>query len=418
MNLKFSYHYREFFILFLCFLVIFLLNIFYEYKNYQNFKLTKHLYLKDNIILSSYTKENKYGKKYQVLKLKNSNFNFYTISYKNLTFDKNKTLSLRIITKDISFKNYLSKSFFAPSYDFNQTSYVQNQNTIINYFLNQHTNEKIKEFYGTLFFAKAISKDLRQDVNFYGIAHLIAISGYHLGLLFSFCFVVFAPLYAFFQKRYFPYRSLKLDLSVFAFVLLTAYMYLIDFTPSYIRALFMTLFGFYLYSKNVKILSFKFLVLSIVLCISLFPKLLFSVGFLFSALGVFYIYLYLHHFKNKFSNLTHIIFLNFWTFLAMIIPVLYFFPLLSLQQFLAIPLSILFIIFYPMVLLLHIFNYGNLLDFYLLDFFNIKFHSINFKISFWVYIGYLFLSLLSIFNRYLALFVISLGFVPFVFLLK
>lgn len=418
MNLKFSYHYREFFILFLCFLAIFLLNIFYEYKNYQNFKLTKHLYLKDNIILSSYIKENKYGKKYQVLKLKNSNFNFYTISYKNLTFDKNKTLSLRIITKDISFKNYLSKSFFAPSYDFNQTSYVQNQNTIINYFLNQHTNEKIKEFYGALFFAKTISKDLRQDVNFYGIAHLIAISGYHLGLLFSFCFVVFTPLYAFFQKRYFPYRSLKLDLSVFAFVLLIAYMYLIDFTPSYTRALCMALFGFYLYSKNVKILSFKFLVLSIVLCISLFPKLLFSVGFLFSALGVFYIYLYLHHFKNKFSNLTHIIFLNFWTFLAMIIPVLYFFPLLSLQQFLAIPLSILFIIFYPMVLLLHIFNYGNLLDFYLLDFFNIKFHSINFKISFWVYIGYLFLSLLSIFNRYLALFVISLGFIPFVFLLK
>ncbi|MBF7045758.1 ComEC/Rec2 family competence protein [Campylobacter volucris] len=418
MNLKFSYHYREFFILFLCFLAIFLLNIFYEYKNYQNFKLTKHLYLKDNIVLSSYTKENKYGKKYQVLKLKNSNFNFYTISYKNLTFDKNKTLSLRIITKDISFKNYLSKSFFAPSYDFNQTSFIQNQNTIINYFLNQHTNEKIKEFYGALFFAKAISKDLRQDVNFYGIAHLIAISGYHLGLLFSFCFVIFAPLYAFFQKRYFPYRSLKLDLSVFAFVLLIAYMYLIDFTPSYTRALCMALFGFYLYSKNVKFLSFKFLVLSIVLCISLFPKLLFSVGFLFSALGVFYIYLYLHHFKNKFSNLTHIIFLNFWTFLAMIIPVLYFFPLLSLQQFLAIPLSILFIIFYPMVLLLHIFNYGNLLDFYLLDFFNIKFHSINFKISFWVYIGYLFLSLLSIFNRYLALFVISLGFVPFVFLLK
>ncbi|TXE89063.1 ComEC/Rec2 family competence protein [Campylobacter volucris] len=418
MNLKFSYHYREFFILFLCFLVIFLLNIFYEYKNYQNFKLTKHLYLQNNIILSSYTKENKYGKKYQVLKLKNSNFNFYTISYKNLTFDKNKILSLRIITKDISFKNYLSKSFFAPSYDFHQTSYVQNQNTIINYFLNQHTNEKIKEFYGALFFAKAISKDLRQDVNFYGIAHLIAISGYHLGLLFSFCFVVFAPLYAFFQKRYFPYRSLKLDLSVFTFVLLIAYMYLIDFTPSYTRALCMALFGFYLYSKNVKILSFKFLVLSIVLCISLFPKLLFSVGFLFSVLGVFYIYLYLHHFKNKFSNLTHIILLNFWTFLAMIIPVLYFFPLLSLQQFLAIPLSILFIIFYPMVLLLHIFNYGNLLDFYLLDFFNIKFHSINFKISFWVYIGYLFLSLLSIFNRYLALFVISLGFVPFIFLLK
>ncbi|EAK0799037.1 ComEC/Rec2 family competence protein, partial [Campylobacter lari] len=74
MRLKFSIKetYREFFILFLCFLAIFSLNLIYEYKKYQNFKLTKHLLLKDNIILSSYEKTNKKGKKYQVLKLKNS----------------------------------------------------------------------------------------------------------------------------------------------------------------------------------------------------------------------------------------------------------------------------------------------------------------------------------------------------------
>lgn len=65
MRLKFSIKetYREFFILFLCFLAIFSLNLIYEYKKYQNFKLTKHLLLKDNIILSSYEKTNKKGKK-------------------------------------------------------------------------------------------------------------------------------------------------------------------------------------------------------------------------------------------------------------------------------------------------------------------------------------------------------------------
>ncbi|MCW0248235.1 ComEC/Rec2 family competence protein, partial [Campylobacter lari] len=370
------------------------------------------------IILSSYKKTNKKGRKYQVLKIKSSNFIFYTTSFKDLNLSKNDVINLRIITKNISFKNYLSKSFFAPSYDINKSTNTFTQNKIINYFLNQHENEKIKEFYGALFFANTISKDLREDVNFYGIAHLIAISGYHLGLLFGFCFFILAPFYSFFQKRYFPYRSLKFDLSVFAFMLLLLYLYLINFTPSYIRALCMAIFGFYLYSKNIKIISFKFLFLSVVFCISIFPKLLFSVGFLFSVLGVFYIYLYLHHFKNSFSNLTHIIFLNFWTFLAMIIPVLYFFPLLTWQQFLAIPLSILFVFFYPMVLLLHVLNYGNLLDFYLIEFFNIKFYSIDFQISFCIYIGYLFLSLFSIFNRYLALFVISLGFTPFIFLLK
>ncbi|EIV6476778.1 ComEC/Rec2 family competence protein, partial [Campylobacter lari] len=129
----------------------------------------------------------------------------------------------------------------APSYDFNKTK-TQKENTLIRYFLNQHHNEKIKEFYGALFFAKNVSSELRNDVNFYNIAHLIAISGYHLGLLFSFCFLIFAPLYAFFHKRYFPYRSLKLDISIFAFSLLIFYIFLIDFSPSYTRALLMSLF--------------------------------------------------------------------------------------------------------------------------------------------------------------------------------
>lgn len=419
MKIKFSinYAYREFFILLLCFFITFCFNLIYEYKKYQNFKITKHLFLKENIILSSQNKTTKKGKHYQILKVKNNNFIFYTANYSDLKFNKNDILSLRIITKNISFKDYLSKSFFVPSYDFNKSINNFNENKIKNYFLSQHTNEKIKEFYGALFFAQSVSKELRNDVNFYGIAHLIAISGYHLGLLFSFCFFILNPLYAFFQKRYFPYRSLKLDISIFAFMLLISYIFIIDFTPSYTRALCMALFGFYLFSRNIKILSFKFLFLSVAFCISIFPKLLFSVGFLFSILGVFYIYLYLYHFKKYFSNYIHIILLNFWTFLAMIIPVLHFFPLLSLQQFLAIPLSLIFVIFYPLVLLLHIFSYGNLLDTFLLNFFAIKSYSIDFTINNIYFILYLILSFLAIFNKYLALFVISLGLVPFIFLI-
>ncbi|WP_139493125.1 ComEC/Rec2 family competence protein [Campylobacter armoricus] len=418
MSLKFSIKdsYREFFILFLCFICVFGINLSYEYKKYQNFKISKHLLLKDNVVLSSYYKTNKKGKKYQVLKLKNSDFVFYTTNFKELNISKNDVLNLRIITKNINFKDYLSKSFFAPSYDFNITK-TKKEKVIVEYFLNQHHNEKTKEFFGALFFAKNISYELRNDINYYGIAHLIAISGYHLGLLFAFCFFILAPLYAFFQKHYFPYRSLKLDLSIFCFFLLFLYIFLIDFTPSYTRALCMALFGFYLLSRGIKILSFKFLFLSIILCISIFPRLLFSVGFLFSSLGVFYIYLYLYHFKNNFSNLIHIVLLNLWTFLAMIIPVLYFFPLLSFQQFLAIPLSAIFIIFYPLVLFLHLISYGNLLDGYLLNFFEIKFYSINFSISFKYYILYLILSFIAILHKNLALFVVSLGFIPFIFLI-
>lgn len=52
----------------------------------------------------------------------------------------------------------------------------------------------------------------------------------------------------------------------------------------------MLLWGFYLISKNIKLISFVNLFLSICICIALFPRLLFSVGFLFSILGVFYIF--------------------------------------------------------------------------------------------------------------------------------
>lgn len=98
----------------------------------------------------------------------------------------------------------------------------------------------------------------------------------------------------------------------------------------------MAFWVFYLLCKNIKIINFVTLFCSTLLCISLYPRLLFSIGFLFSILGVFYIFLYMHHFANKFNNLINIILLNIWTFFAMVLPVLYFFPLISYQQILGI----------------------------------------------------------------------------------
>ncbi|EOI3048047.1 ComEC/Rec2 family competence protein, partial [Campylobacter jejuni] len=290
---SFSYSFKEFHYLFFSVVVIFIFNILLEYNNFLNFKNQKH-YLIDNALLThQYIKYNKKNKKYWVLKLQTENFTFYTTSFKDLNLSKNQFLSLRIITHNINFKNYLSKSFYAPSYDFEKLK-EKEYNPIISYFLNQHTNEKIKEFYGALFFALPISLELRNDVNYYGIAHLIAISGYHIGLLFSLIFFILAPIYSFFQKRYFPYRNLRLDLSILIFALLLAYACLIGFVPSFVRSLIMAFWVFYLLCKNIKIINFVTLFCSILLCISLYPRLLFSIGFLFSILGVFYIFLYMH----------------------------------------------------------------------------------------------------------------------------
>lgn len=412
----YSFSLKELFTLLLFCLSIFSFNIFLEYQNFTYFKENKHLQI-HSTLQQQYLKTNSKGKKYWVMKFQNKDFILYTTSYKNLNLKINQTYTFNIITKNINFKDYISKNFYAPSYDFKFSDTERKTNILISYFLNQHQNEKMREFYGALFFAKSISYELRNDVNYYGIAHIIAISGYHIALLFSLIFFLLAPIYNFFQKRFFPYRNLKLDLSILIFLLLFAYAYLIGFVPSYVRSLAMALWGFYLLIKNIKILSFLNLALSVFICISLYPQLLFSVGFLFSILGVFYIFLYLHHFSNQFGNFTNVIFLNLWTFFAMVLPVLYFFPLVSYQQILSIILTGLFVIFYPLVLFLHFIHLGNLLDPFMLNFFNFKLYGANFYLPLWAFLLYLFFSLIAIKFRTLAFFCVLANFIPFIWIL-
>lgn len=415
--------YKELFILFTLCVGIFAFNVSLEWLKFKDFKEQKHLGLRDVRVLQSYEKTGKKGKVYRVLKLEAKDFSFYTTTKQQNDIKRHQSLNLRVITTNVGFKDYLSKSFYMPSYDFNITDTTTTpRNAIISYFLNQHQDEKIKEFYGALFFALPVSLQLRTDVNYYGIAHLIAISGYHIALIFSFIFFIFAPLYSFFQKRFFPYRNARFDLSVGIFVFLLSYAYLIGFVPSFIRSLVMALWGFYLLIKHVKILSFINLFLSVILCLALFPQLLFSVGFLFSVMGVFFIFLYLHHFAQFWGgtwakNFINVILLNIWTFFAMIVPVLYFFPLVSFQQILAIVLSAVFVVFYPVVLTLHIIGFGGLLDNALIAFFDFKIYASNISINLWLLLAYIALALCSIGSKWLALFCVSLNIVPFIMLL-
>ncbi|MDX2330715.1 ComEC/Rec2 family competence protein [Campylobacter hepaticus] len=407
---------KEFRYFFLCVFIIFTFNIILEYYNFLNFKSQKHYSIDNALLINQYTKNNKNNKKYWVLKIQTQNFTLYTTSFKDLNLNKNQYLNLKIITKNINFKDYLSKNFYAPAYDFKKLK-EKKYNFIISYFLNQHSNKKIREFYGALFFALPVSLELRNDVNYYGIAHLIAISGYHIGLLFSLIFFILTPFYSFLQKRYFPYRNLRFDLSILVFLLLLSYSYLIGFIPSYIRSLIMSIWIFYLACKNIKIINFFTLFSSILLCICLYPRLLFNIGFLFSILGVFYIFLYIHHFSKQFNNFINIIFINIWTFFAMVLPVLYFFPLISYQQILSIILSGFFIIFYPLVLFLHFINHGNLFDWILNDFFKFKLYGTYINIPFWIFINYLLISLISIRFKILSLFCILANFIPFIIIM-
>lgn len=398
---------KYFSILIIILSMLFCLQTHLKFINFQNF-LYEDKY--EVLVLNNYLKT-KNNRSYYVLSLQYKDIIIYTTTSKKI--NSNHILLNFAAKEKLSFYEYFKSKFYLPSYNIVELKEFKD-NFFVNYFLDQHKDEKIKQLYGALFFAKSINKELRNDVNYYGIAHLIAISGYHLGLIYSIFFFIFSIIYKYFQKRFFPYRSIHFDLGIIIFIILALYFYQIGMIASYFRSFIMAILGFYFVIRAIKLLSFLHLLLAFLICVAINPSLIFSVGFFFSCLGVFYIYLFLYHFKI--NNIYMIILLEISVFFAMITPVLYFFPLLSFQQLFGIILTPLFVIFYPLVLFLHIINQGNLLDGILINFLNFKLFAIDFKVDFVFFISYIFLSLLSIFHRYLAIFVISINMIFYFYL--
>ncbi|NLK66146.1 MAG: ComEC/Rec2 family competence protein [Campylobacteraceae bacterium] len=369
---KLFYSKKEIFLFLFLVLFIYALNLAYQYHKFEEFKETKFI---EATVEHSYLKT-KNERTYRVLKLKTSHFSFYTTTKKESVIARYDRLSLGIRTDKVSFKDYIKKSFYMPSFKIKKLEKKPKfKDKIINFIENQHDNPKIKELYATLYLATPISKELRNDVTKWGIAHVVSISGFHLSIIFATFFLLITPIYRFFQSRFFPYRSSYFDISVVAFLAMIGYLFLLDFAPSFLRSLLMGLLGFLFLSKNLRILSFWTLFLTIILSVAIFPNLVFSIGFYFSCLGVFYIYLYMHHFKFEFgsraSNFAlNVVVFNIYVYFAMNIPVYHFFDTLAFSQIAVIPIGYIFTIFYPVSAFLHLIGQGGLMDEWLLAFLN------------------------------------------------
>ena len=386
-------NFKEIAYFFLLILTLFVINISLEYKNYKEFKKEK-FYRDTFLVLNHYHKERKNHKKYSVLKLTNSKFTFYTTSWLKLPNLINQRVELLINSEKVTFLEYLM-GFYTFSFDLNIKKGDKFKNFIYEYIKNSHQNQFTKEFFSAIFLATPISQKLREKVIALGISHLIALSGFHLGVLSIILFYILKFPYGFLQNRYFPYRNKKVDLTIFISIILFFYLQLTNSPPSLIRAFIMMIIGFYLYYKNYKILSFKTLLIAVLIIIALFPKILFSVGFCLSIAGVFYIYLFLHHFKELNRWLIFIL-LHFWVYFMMI-PIIHFFFLdFSYYQLLSPILSMLFIVFYPLEILLHLVTKGDLLDDLLLKLlsFDIKIYEIESSLE--LLSLYIFISLLAI----------------------
>ena len=385
---------------------LFLCSLGFEYYHYK--QLIKYpTHTTEAKVLNHYTKVNKNGKTYDVFKLKSHDgYRFYTISWKPKNVAIAQNVFVKFKTNQIDFMGYL-KSFFAQSIYLNpiKTTTKTALYQVKNYVKNQHKTKETQEIFAALFFSSAISKITRDKIQKLGISHLIAISGFHLGLLSMILFLLLTPLYTFFQNRYAPYRNRTADLSIVIFVILFFYMDLINFSPSFLRSFVMAVFGFFLFSRHIKIISFLTLLLSVCFILVLFPGLMFSIAFWFSVSGVFYIFLFLKYFATL-PKVWVFILLNFWVYLAMLPIVHYVFPVFTPLQLFSPLLSMLFTLFYPLELFLHLIGYGGLLDkeiVYLLD---LKTHFYEIMTPFWFLILYLLLSVLGIFYRRFALMIL------------
>ena len=391
MIIKFENHNKQL-ALTLFLLFIFLINLSIEYNKYLDF-IDEEVYEVKAEVLNIYEKPTN-----NILRLKSQNFDFFANINKSEDIKKSDMLSMAIISLDVSFLDYL-KGFYAKIIYFNKIEKTPKFiDKIIIKINSNHEDEMIKELFQTLFLGTSISKELRDICTNYGISHVIALSGFHLAVLsFTIYWVLYFP-YSFFHQKYFSYRNKKYDLILISLVILFYYLILTDIIPSLLRAFVMLILTIYFFRSNIKIVSYTNLFFTFLIVIALFPKFLFSLGFWFSIIAVFYIFLFIQYFKNL-NKYFQIIFFNVWMFLVFNPIVHFYFPQTTYEQFLSIIINILFPIFYVFEIVAHIFGFAIYFDDFIKDFLSYKMNVFSVETPFYFLLIYMICSIASVFNK-------------------
>ena len=373
-------------------LFIFLINLSIEYNKYLDF-IDEEVYEVKAEVLNIYEKPTN-----NILRLKSQNFDFFANINKSEDIKKSDMLSMAIISLDVSFLDYL-KGFYAKIIYFNKIEKTPKFiDKIIIKINSNHEDEMIKELFQTLFLGTSISKELRDICTNYGISHVIALSGFHLAVLsFTIYWLLYFP-YSFFHQRFFSYRNKKYDLILISLVILFYYLILTDIIPSLLRAFVMLVLTIYFLRSNIKIISYTNLFFTFLIVIALFPKFLFSLGFWFSIIAVFYIFLFIQYFKNL-NKYFQIIFFDFWMFLVFNPIVHFYFPQTTYEQFLSIIINILFAIFYVFEIVAHIFEFAIYFDGFIKDFLSYKMNVFSVETPFYFLLIYMICSIASVFNK-------------------
>ena len=402
------------FLLFISFLLfIFSYSLLMEFHNFKTFTQFDSN-LVNATVLKQYakTRVTKKGKikNYQMLKLKSSKgFSFYTGADSSLENLVGKKVELELYGGKISFYEYMS-NFYAYSKILKvDETLKQKLNTAI---ASTHSDSNATKIYQALYSATPLSRELQSSFSNLGISHLFALSGFHLGILSSVLFFLLKLPYKFLQNRYFPYRNANLDLFFMVLLILLAYLLFLDSPASLLRSFSLLLVGFILYDRGFEVISMQSLFVTILILLSLFPRLLFELGFWLSVSGVFYIFLFLLHFKHL-SKLWQFLLVPLWVYLLMLPLSLVIFGNFTLYHPLSIIWSTLFTLFYPLSILLHIIGFGDIFDSSLASLVSLGEIQSNISISSTYFIPSLLFSALSIYKRGFIWFLLLWSFIIF-----
>ncbi len=389
-------------------MAVILVRLFFEYQSYQSF-ISKPFYYTHAEVLNAYEKL-KGGKRYQVLKLhSDEGFTFYTTSHRRENFNQH-YLRLQIFPNDnISFEDYLGHFYVKSRIKDQEILPLTFKDHLLEKVALQHNEISLQSFYNAIFFATPLEQGLREKISMLGVSHLVALSGFHLGILWGLVFWLLLLLYRPLQQRFFPYRHALFDVGLVVVIFLGLYLWFVDFPPSLVRAYTMVLLGWVVLLLGIELLSFTFLTTILMTLVALFPSLLVSLGFWLSIAGVFYIFLLLQYTKEFHKRLIALFFIPFGIFILMLPIVHYFFGVTSTYQLLSPLLSLLFVPFYPLVMVLHLVDMGGVFDETLLWLFALPQESEDKLLPLWVMLGYVGFSLGAIWNRKLFFVVIGLA---------
>ncbi|MDR0664043.1 MAG: ComEC/Rec2 family competence protein [Helicobacteraceae bacterium] len=380
-------------------------NLFFEYSRFLELKKQKFCDINATIARQT-LKLNKNGKAYWTLRLESKERGvFFTSTFEDLRDDLTKSdVSLTIITENIGFLDFM-RGFYAPSFkisilpSFYEVKSDSLYDRAVSFIADQHENAYMRELFPAIFFASPQSAELRSAVVKYAAAHLIALSGMHLSVLSLVLGALVGFPYRILQSRFFPWRNGFYDLSAIAIAVFGVYLIFTGVVPSLLRAYAMFIFGLFLFARHIKVVSFETLLIVSLALIAFAPRLLFSIGFLLSVAGVFYIFLYLRYFGDR-SKIAIAIGMSIYVFAAMLPIVHYFFPPTAHTQLLSPILTLIYTPFYILEIILHAIGLGDLLDSALIAFFNVSVSQWDFSVPLWLCLSYIALSLAAIFSHY------------------